>query len=72
MYKVYTRELDGVPVIKYLSYIHLANGLYYNNLAYPKEICSMTSLFQNVLYSSVIYNCVTVNYDSYIYYYVNS
>jgi len=29
LYRVYTRELNGIPVTKYLSYIYLANSLYY-------------------------------------------
>ena len=27
--RINIRELDGVPSTKYLSYIHLANSLYY-------------------------------------------
>jgi len=38
LYRVYTRELDGVLVTEYLSYIHLTNGPYYTNLAYFKKI----------------------------------
>ena len=34
--KVNIRELDRVLVTKYLSYIYLAYGLCYTNLAYSK------------------------------------
>jgi len=37
--RVNIRELNGVPVTKYLSYIYLANSLYYTNLAYLKGTC---------------------------------
>jgi len=53
-----TRELDGVLVIKYLLYIYLANGLYYTNLAYSKEIYKMTLLLQNFFYV-ICDQCVT-------------
>ena len=59
--KVNTRELDRVLVTKYLSYIYLAYGLCYTNLAYSKGIyilyiyiswyyCFRT--FYNVLYDT--------------------
>jgi len=38
-YRDYTRELDEVPVTKCLSYIHLADGTCYTNLAYLKGTC---------------------------------
>jgi len=37
--RVNTRELNGVPATKCLSYIHLANSLCYTNLAYSKRTC---------------------------------
>ena len=52
LYAINTRELDKVSVTKYLSYIHLANGLCILNLAYSKGYvyymlltCSIISLF---------------------------
>ena len=44
-----TRELDRVPVTKYLSYIHLTDSLYYINLVYSKNIYRIILLFQNLL-----------------------
>jgi len=51
-------ELDGVSVTMCLSYIYLANGPCYTNLAYLKETYGMTSSFWNLLCSfmTMIYN----------------
>ena len=43
------RELNEVPVTKCLSYIHLATGSYYTNLAYLKRTYRMILLFWNLL-----------------------
>jgi len=52
LYAINTRELDGVSVTKYLSYIHLANGSCILNLVYSKGYiyymlltCGMILLF---------------------------
>jgi len=37
LYWFNTRELNGVPSTKYLSYTYWVNGLYYTRLAYSKE-----------------------------------
>ena len=52
LYKDYTRELDGVPVTEYLSYIYLTNSLYYTNLAYFKKICVLHTV--NMWYNLII------------------
>jgi len=62
LYSDYTRELDGVPVIKCLPYIHLANNLCYTNLAYPQEIYRIMSL---LLESFIIVMCdIILNLNS--------
>jgi len=65
LYKDYTRELNGVLVTNYLSYIHLANGLCYTNLAYSKEIYVLYTIdmWDNVitLEPSIMF-CITHDY----------
>jgi len=51
LYRVYTRELDGVPVTKCLPYIYLANSPYYTNLAYLKGICVLYAI--NIWYDII-------------------
>ena len=67
MYWVNIRELNRVLVTKYLSYIDLANSLYYTNLAYFKGIYILytINIWYNIIILKlftilfVIYDCVT-------------
>ena len=70
--RVNIRELNKVPVTKCLFYIHLVNGLCYTNLVYPKgtyvlyvvDIWDDIIVLKSFIIFSVIYNHVTVTYDS--------
>ena len=66
------REFNGVPVTECLPYIHLANSLYYTNLAYPQEtyILYTIDIWYDIIIPEfyimffVIYDCVIVTYNS--------
>jgi len=70
LYKNYTRELDGVPVTECLSYIHLANGSYYTNIAYFKGICILHAIDiwygLIILETSMIHDYMIMTCDKYI------